>query len=113
MKISQVTVKFGKTENPYYLCSLNGIQVNMLTKNIFFFYLLLMLPIGILVLAAKYGYIGSAVFTFTMLAYALLYHPFICGIRLVKSGKISRQDFWKNFIPFWNDKYWSFLFFNI
>ena len=84
----------------------------MLTKNIFFFYLLLLLPISIIVLAAKYGYISSIIFALMLLTYVFLYHPFICGIRLVKSGKISRQDFWKNFIPFWNDKYWSFLFFN-
>ncbi len=92
---------------------LKCIHIYMLRKNIFFFYLLQLLPISIFVLAAKYGYIGSTMFALMFLAYVFLYHPFICGIRLVKSGKISRQDFWKNFIPFWNDKYWSFLFFNI
>ena len=112
MKPFLVRVRFGKTENTWYLCSLNGIQIYMLRKNIFLFYLLLLLPISIFVLAAKYGYIDSILFALMMLIYVFLYHPFICGIRLVKSGKISRQDFWKNFIPFWNDKYWTFLFFN-
>jgi hypothetical protein len=36
----------------------------------------------------------------------------ISGIRLVQSKRIKKEDFWKNFIPFWNDKYWTFLFFN-
>jgi hypothetical protein len=47
-----------------------------------------------------------------LLAYIIVYHPLISGLRLLQTHKISKRDFWKNFIPFWNDKYWTFLFFN-
>ena len=84
----------------------------MLAKNIFLFYILLLIPIAIFALAAKYDYIHSGTFVLFLFIYIFLYHPFICGLRLVQNKKISKQDLWKNFIPFWNDKYWTFLFFN-
>ena len=86
--------------------------LTMYSKNIFLFYLLLLIPIGIIVLSAKYGYISSNLFVILLFSYVFLYHPFICGIRLVQSNKISKQHFWKTFIPLWNDKHWTFLFFN-
>lgn len=84
----------------------------MLTKKIFLFYLLLIIPLGCLILSAKYDYINSGTFVLLLIIYLFIYRPLICGIRLVQNKKIGKQDFWKNFIPFWNDKYWSFLFFN-
>ena len=84
----------------------------MYLKNIFFFYLLLLVPIALMALSAKYDYINSVAFIILLFAYAFFYHPAICGLRLVQTNKITRKDFWKNFIPFWNDKYWTFLFFN-
>ncbi len=84
----------------------------MFAKNIFSFYLLLLLPIAPLVLMAKAGYISNNLFVVLLFSYAFLYHPFVCGLRLVQNGKIRKQEFWKNFIPFWNDKYWTYLFFN-
>lgn len=84
----------------------------MLVKNIVLFYLLLLVPFGIIVLSVKAGSISSETFIVLFVTYFLIYHPFICGLRLIQNNKISKQDFWKNFIPFWNDKYWTFLFFN-
>ena len=85
---------------------------NMFLKNIFSFYILIALPLASLILAAKYNYINSNIFVLLLFVYCLIYHPFISGLRLLQSKKINKQDFWKNFIPFWNDKYWMFLFFN-
>ena len=84
----------------------------MLVKNILLFYLLLLGPLGIVVLSVKYGYINSKTFIFLLFTYIFIYHPIICGLRLVENKKIKKQDLWKNLIPFWNDKYWTFLFFN-
>ena len=84
----------------------------MLVKNIAAFYLLLLIPMGIIVLSVKYGYINSPTFILLLLTYIFIYHPLICGLRLVENKKIRPQDIWKNLIPFWNDKYWMFLFFN-
>jgi len=84
----------------------------MLIKNIIAFYTLLLIPVGIIVLSVKYGYINSNTFIFLLFTYTFIYHPLICGLRLIENKKIKRQDLWKNLIPFWNDKYWAFLFFN-
>jgi hypothetical protein len=84
----------------------------MLAKNILLFYILLLIPVATFALAAKYDYIHSGTFAFVLFLYIFLYHPLICGFRLVQSKKINKQDLWKNLIPFWNDKYWAFLFFN-
>ena len=84
----------------------------MPAKKILLFYVLLLVPLGIVILSVKYGYINSNTFILLFFTYLFVYRPFICGLRLIQSKKISKQDFWKNFIPFWNDKYWTFLFFN-
>ena len=84
----------------------------MLLRNIVLFYLFLLAPMGIAILAAKQGYLHSFDFVLFLAGYTFIYHPFICGLRLVQTYKISKQELWKNFIPFWNDKYWVFLFFN-
>ncbi len=84
----------------------------MLSKNIFFFYLLLLIPFAALILSVKQDYISNNTFILLFITYFIVYRPFICGIRLSQNKKIKKQDFWKNFIPFWNDKYWTFLFFN-
>ena len=62
-------------------------------------------------MGVKYGYLNGATFTIGIMAYGIFYHPFVSGLRLLQSGKIDKSEFWKNFIPFWNDKYWTFLFF--
>ncbi len=84
----------------------------MYLKNIFSFYIQIALPLALLNLFAKYDYINSNTFVGLLFAYAFLYHPFICGLRLLQCKKINKQDFGKNFIPLWNDKYWTFLFLN-
>ena len=82
-----------------------------MAKNIFVYYLLIVFPIILLGLGAKTGYISATAFSGALLIYALIYHPIVSGLRLLQSGKINKSEFWKNFIPFWNDKYWTFLFF--
>ncbi len=87
-------------------------MLSMSLKNISVFYILICLPLALLVLAAKYHYVTSEVFTFILLGYALIYHPLISGLRLLACNKISKGKFWSTFIPFWNWKYFGFLFFN-
>ena len=70
------------------------------------------LPLMMLVVAAKNQYLTSETFTLSLLAYCLIYHPIVSGLRLVQNKKIPARDFWKNFLPLWNLKYWSFLFLN-
>jgi len=53
---------------------------------------------------------SSRLFIISILIYGLVYHPLMCGIRLIQMEKISSKDFFKNFIPFWNKKYFDTLF---
>jgi hypothetical protein len=81
-------------------------------RKLFVFYILISFPLILLILGIIYRYISGTAFVILLLAYIIVYHPLISGLRLLQTHKISKRDFWKNFIPFWNDKYWTFLFFN-
>ena len=84
----------------------------MFKKNLLLFYLSLIIPFGLIILFVKFDYIDANVFVLLLAIYFFVYRPLICALRLFQNQKISKRDFWKNFIPFWNDKYWVFLFFN-
>jgi len=84
----------------------------MFLKNIYIFYFVISLPLALLALGAKYQYVSNWNFFLLLMAYCFIYHPFICGVRLIAGDKITMEKFWKNFIPFWNGRYWSFLFLN-
>jgi len=71
------------------------------------FYSLIFVPLlGIIALMEHSPNLGVSI----LLLYALIYHPTISGIRLISMGKIEKGDFWKNYIPFWNKKYFRNLF---
>ena len=80
-------------------------------KNLLLFYLAIILPIALLILGRKYQLYNSGAFVLGLGIYVFLYHPLISGIRLRQKEKITASDFWKNFIPVWNTKYFSALFF--
>jgi hypothetical protein len=84
----------------------------MFLKNIFFILFLSLIPFGFLLYPQSLVISVAATFVVLLAIFVLIYHPLICGLRLLHSQKISYKVFWKNFIPFWNDKYWTFLFFN-
>lgn len=81
-------------------------------KSLFSFYLLIVTPLAAFVLAAKWQYLSNEWFVALLMGYCLFWHPLISGIRLLSHQKIPRSFFWRNFIPFWNMKYFGFLFFN-
>ncbi len=62
---------------------------------------------------SKNQYIGSNIFTLLLAIYALIYHPIISGLRLVALGIISKQDLMKCFIPFWPQKFYKSLYFDV
>jgi hypothetical protein len=66
----------------------------------------------LIVLAGKYHYILAGSFAWSLIVYSLVYHPFISSIRLIENNKINRSQLWLSFVPFWNWRYFSFLFFN-
>ncbi len=84
----------------------------MILKNLFGFYCALALPLMALILGARYEFISSGFFVIGLLVFCLFYHPAICGLRLLALNKIRSDKFWYNFIPGWNQKYFSILFLN-
>lgn len=77
-------------------------------KNIVFFYGLIFIPmVGIVAVMQRDALLGVVLLSL----YALVYHPTISGVRLLTLNKISKKEFWKNYIPFWNKKYFRDLFF--
>jgi hypothetical protein len=84
----------------------------MKLTNLFFFYFLLALPLCGLIALSRTHEIDSTFFVAGLLVWGLIYHPLICGLRLLEAGKIKKTDFMLNFIPCWNFKYFHFLFFN-
>lgn len=80
-------------------------------KNIMVYYLTIIIPLATLVLLMKGGEITSTAFTILILIYGLLYHPYISGRRLIDLAVIEKSNFYKNFIPLWNFRFFSKLFF--
>jgi len=76
------------------------------------FYVLIIVPLLTLVLLSKLNLISDQFFVIVLLLWALIYHPYVSGKRLMAIGKIKKEDFLLNFIPFWNMKFFDSLFFN-
>jgi len=81
-------------------------------RNLLVFYSLLSLPLLCLIVLSKTHQINAVIFVVGLLTWGLVYHPFICGLRLLQSKRIKSSEFMLNFIPFWNLKHFRFLFFN-
>jgi hypothetical protein len=84
-------------------------------KSLFAFYCLIMLPWLPVILCIwdpeLRDHFGTGIAVY-ILMYALVYHPAISGLRLLAKHKINRGQYWCNFIPGWNSKYFRSLFLN-
>jgi hypothetical protein len=83
----------------------------MIFKNLFVYYLFIVLPLFALVLGVKYKLYSSNGFVIGFVFYVFVYHPLVSGLRLLHKNKIKSSEFWRNFIPLWNTKYFTSLFF--
>jgi len=81
-------------------------------RNIINYYAAIFIPLISLVLLTANRLMGSNIFFFLLIIYSFIYHPFISGLRLISLGAIKKSEFIWNFIPGWNLKYFSLLFFN-
>ncbi|MCF4100578.1 hypothetical protein L1I30_02755 [Gillisia sp. M10.2A] len=68
-------------------------------KNIYSFYVAILLPLGLLVSLLRLELISSTYFVILLLSYSFLYRPFIDGSRLVEKNIISKKDRWKLINP--------------
>ncbi|HLI94119.1 MAG TPA: hypothetical protein VKU83_10930 [Puia sp.] len=86
-------------------------------RRLWLFYLIIFGPVAIWSIFIFHPALRSGIsdtgFIIGLAFFLFVYRPAICGLRLVATGKIKRSQFILNFIPFWSDKYWSFLFFNL
>jgi hypothetical protein len=81
-------------------------------KNILNFYIIILSPFVILMLFVKFNLIDNYTWAIFLIIYCLVYHPLISGLRLIAANKIKKNELWHCFIPGWNWKHFSFLFFN-
>lgn len=81
-------------------------------KHIAVFYIAIFLPLLAIILMAKTGLINGMPFVILLFLYAFIYRPLMCGMRLISLGLIKKSDLFRNFIPFWTNKYYNLLFFN-
>ncbi len=74
------------------------------------FYIYLFFPLLTIMLISKLNLLPANIFMYSILTYALIYHPMISGIRLIQLNICNKNNFWLNFIPLWNLKYFDILF---
>ncbi len=68
-------------------------------RNTIIFYLVTILPLLISVYLGKFGIISSEEFVLLLLIYAFIYRPIADYSRLKQKGLISKNEFWKSFLP--------------
>ena len=80
-------------------------------KDLILFYLQILLPVPVLVIAAKMDLSWS--FLILLLLYVLVYRPLVDGYRLLRKGLIQENDIKKSFYkaPLWHIKYFKELYF--
>ena len=77
------------------------------------FYIVIDLPLFLFVYLSKLHVIDSRFFFFGLVTYCFIYHPLICGLRLISLGIIPRSKYWRTVIAFPGDKYFWQLFFGV
>jgi hypothetical protein len=65
---------------------------------LFSYYLQIMLPFLFLFALSKL--FGSFTFVVGLFFYVFVYRPFVDGYKLLRTGLIDKNSFWKLFIPF-------------
>jgi len=68
-------------------------------KNLFVFYLLILIPFGIILWLNNADLIDGMTFAGLLLFYALIYRTFTDGKKLVDKNIIAKKDIWKMIIP--------------
>jgi len=79
-------------------------------KNIFIYYLAILLPWLPLIWWLRTG--QSTLFVIFLLFYSSVYRLFTDGYRLLAKGVIEKKDMWKVIIPFGRAKYFKALYFS-
>jgi uncharacterized membrane protein len=82
-------------------------------KNTIIYLLVSFLPLAASIYLSKFGIMSSNVFLFFLLFYAFIYRPITDYYRLKQKGLISKDEFWKSFLPgYFGQKYFYKLYTN-
>ncbi len=68
-------------------------------KSLILFYLLIIVPFGIILILNLFGLINEMKFVGLLMFYLLIYRTFIDGNRLVNKKIIPKRDIWKMLRP--------------
>ncbi|HSQ47449.1 MAG TPA: hypothetical protein VLM44_11095 [Lutibacter sp.] len=68
-------------------------------KNLLSYYLLILIPIGLMIWLLKTDSINSWEFVGLMFFYSLIYRTYVDGKRLADKNIIMKKDIWKMIIP--------------
>lgn len=68
-------------------------------KNLLTFYILILVPLGILFWLNKSDLINGTLFVILLIFYALVYRTYTDGKRLANKNIIQKKDIWKMIIP--------------
>jgi hypothetical protein len=79
-------------------------------KNTFIYYCAIMIPMFVLVLAAKNHVLSSTAFVVLLGLYLLIYRTITDSVRLISKNIISKKDFWKLLLPGSHFKYFRELY---
>ena len=79
-------------------------------RNLFFYYIAILLPLGIILFLALEDYIDTTLFVVLFFAYLLLYRTWTDGTRLASKGIISKQDRWRMMLPGMHMKHFTELY---
>lgn len=79
-------------------------------KNLFVYYLVILVPIGLIFFLNKADLISANVFVGLFFFYLLVYRTIVDGIRLFNKNIIPKKDIWKMIIPGNHVKYFKELY---
>jgi hypothetical protein len=68
-------------------------------KNLLVYYLMTLLPLGVIVWLSKIDFINSTAFVALLFFYTLIYRTYIDGKKLADKNIIKKKDIWKLIIP--------------
>lgn len=79
-------------------------------KNLFFYYLAILVPVAIILFLYGNDQIGFTSFLILVIAYLLIYRTWVDGSRLAAKGIISKKDCWRMMLPGMHMKHFTELY---
>ena len=93
------------------IAAIKNIDNNNRWQNLIVYYIVILVPLGMLIFLSKTHQINSDLFAILILSYFFPYRFITDYYRLLNKGIINKKDFWKLFNPFfWRLKFYKELY---